>query len=206
MAESEIYQELKRRIILLEFRPGSVLREKEMMQEFGVSRTPVREALMRLEMSGLVRIIPNVGSFVSDVSFQQLKDVFEVRSFLVLQVGHLAAARITDEEVGEIRERVDRMKAAPDLKSVMRIDVEIHDILNRATKNQVLQKILEELHDQAVRIWAFSTAENKYWDQVPQEFEEIFAALKKRDGEATAALLETHTKRFVEHIRAQFTV
>ena len=206
MAESEIYQELKRRIILLEFSPGTVLREKEMMQEFGVSRTPVREALMRLEMAGLVRIIPNVGSFVSDVSFQQLKDVFEVRSFLVLQVGHLAAARITDEEVGEIRERIDCMKAAPDLKSVMRIDAEIHDILNRATKNQVLQKILEELHDQAVRIWAFSTAENKYWDQVPQEFEEIFAALKKRDGEATAALLETHAKRFVEHIRAQFTV
>lgn len=206
MAESEIYQELKKRIILLDYCPGSVLREKEIMEEFGVSRTPVREALMRLEMAGLVRIIPHVGSFVSDVSFQQLKDVFEVRSFLVRQVGLLAAARINDEELAEIRERVDLMKEAPDLKSVMRIDSEIHDIVNRSTKNQVLIKIQEELHDQAVRIWAFSSAENSYWDRVPQEFEEIFSALKKREGKTAADLLEKHTRRFVDHIRAQLTI
>jgi len=206
MTENPLYEELKRRIILLEYSPGSVLREKEIMKEFGVSRTPVREALMQLQMAGLVRIFPHFGSFVSDISFQQLKDVFEVRSFLVRQAGHLAAVRITDEELAEIHERVGRMKAAPDLKTVMRIDEEIHGIINRATKNQVLVKILEELHDQAIRIWAFSKAENNYWNHVPEEFEDILAALKKGDGEATADLLESHTKRFVEHVRNQCTV
>ncbi|MGA9534889.1 MAG: GntR family transcriptional regulator [Desulfobacterales bacterium] len=206
MIENPLYEELKRRIILLEYSPGSILREKEIMKEFGVSRTPVREALMQLQMAGLVRIFPHVGSFVSDISFQQLKDVFEVRSFLVRQAGHLAAVRITDEELAEINEHVGRMKAAPDLKTVMRIDEEIHDIINRATKNQVLVKILEGLHDQAIRIWAFSKAENNYWNHVPKEFEDILAALKEGDGEAAADLLENHTKRFVEHIRAQFMV
>jgi len=206
MTENPLYEELKRRIILLEYSPGSVLREKEIMKEFGVSRTPVREALMQLQMAGLVRIFPHFGSFVSDISFQQLKDVFEVRSFLVRQAGHLAAVRITDEELAEIHERVGRMKAAPDLKTVMRIDEEIHGIINRATKNQVLVKILEELHDQAIRIWAFSKAEDNYWNDVPKEFEDILAALKKGDGEATADLLENHTQRFVEHVRDQFTV
>ena len=83
MSENSVYQQLKQQIILLEHPPGTMIREKELMKEFGVSRTPVREALLRLEVDGLVRIIPSIGTFVEDVSFQQLKEVFEVRSFLL---------------------------------------------------------------------------------------------------------------------------
>jgi DNA-binding GntR family transcriptional regulator len=197
---------LKKRIILLEYEPGAVLREKEIMEEFGVSRTPVRESLMRLEMDGLVRIIPHVGTFVSDISFQQLKDVFEIRSFLVRLSGQLAAARVNEEELSEIRECIGRMKAANDPRTLMRIDGELHEIINRATKNEVLVKILSTLHDQAVRIWTFSPAETNYWNGLVEEFEEIAAALEKHDEEATAQLLERHTKRFVEHIRGQFAI
>lgn len=203
MSGSPIYQELKKRIILLEYKPGSVLREKEIMDEFGVSRTPVREAFIRLEMEGLVRIIPNLGTFVADVSFQQLKDVFEIRSFLVRLTGQLAAARITEAELGEIRERIQCLKETQDPKVLMRIDGEIHDIINQATKNEALVKILGTLHDQAVRIWTFSHAENNYWKGLAGEFEEIAAALQRRDEAETANLLEKHTKRFVEHIRSQ---
>lgn len=206
MAENSIFQELKKRIILLEYTPGSVLREKEIMEDFGVSRTPVREALMRLEMDGLVRIIPHVGTFVSDISFQHLKDVFETRSFLVRLSGQLAAARITDTEISEIRERIGRMKTSDDPKMLMRLDGEIHEIINRATKNDVLVKILGALHAQAVRIWTFSPAENNYWGELVNEFEDILKALESRDENTVAGLLEKHTKRFVEHIRSQFTV
>ena len=72
MSDKNVYQELKKQIILLEQKPGAVIREKEIMELFEVSRTPVREALMRLEIDGLVRIVPNVGTFVEEVSFQQL--------------------------------------------------------------------------------------------------------------------------------------
>ena len=204
MSGSPIYQELKKRIILMEYKPGSVLREKEIMDDFGVSRTPVREAFIRLEMEGLVRIIPNLGTFVADVSFQQLKDVFEIRSFLVRFTGQLAAARITEDELAEIRVRIERMKETRDPKILMQIDGEIHDIINRATKNEALVKILGTLHDQAVRIWTYSHAENHYWKGLVGEFEEIEAALRRRDEAETARLLEKHTKRFVEHIRSQF--
>lgn len=205
MSESPIYLELKKQIILLEHKPGEVLREKEVMETFGVSRTPVREAFIRLEMEGLVRIIPNLGTFVADVSFQQLKDVFEIRSFLVRLAGQLAAARITDEELGAIRERIERMKAADDPKILMRIDGELHEIINAATKNEVLVKILGTLHDQAVRIWTFSHAENDYWSGLVEEFEAIAEALSRHDEAETARLLEQHTKKFVAHIRSQFT-
>ncbi len=203
MSENAVYKELKKQIILLEHKPGSVLREKDVMESFGVSRTPVREALMRLEMEGLVRIIPNVGTIVADISFQQLKDVFEVRSYLVKLSGQLAAARITEEELAEVRLRIADMKETKDPKTLMRLDGELHSIINGATKNEVLFKMLKTLHDQAVRIWTFSPEEATHWGEFVGEFEEIAAALEKHDGEATAKLLEKHTKRFVENIRSQ---
>jgi DNA-binding GntR family transcriptional regulator len=182
-----------------------VIREREIMKAFKVSRTPVREALMRLELEGLVRIIPNVGTLVEEVSFQLLKDVFEIRAYLVNMTGRLAAARITDEEIGEIRKRIEAMKSTEDAKTLMELDGEIHQIINLATKNEVLVKMLSGLHDQAVRFWAYSGAEEHYWEDLEQEFIEIAEALEQHDEEMAAQLLEKHTERFVEHIRSQLT-
>ncbi len=203
--ENPIYKEIKKRIVLLDYKPGQALREKDLIEEFGVSRTPVREALILLEAEGLVRIFPNQGTIVSDVSFQQLKDVFEIRSFLVRLTGHLAAARITREELERLRELLDRMKAEQDPKALMRIDSEVHDLINQATKNEVLVKILGMLRDQAVRIWMFSSAEDNYYGRLPEEFEELMKALEVRDEDECARILEKHTKRFIEHIRSQLT-
>lgn len=205
MNEKTIYQKLKTQIILLEHGPGKVMREKEIMEEFGVSRTPVRKALMRLEMDGLVRIIPNVGTFVEDVSFQQLKDVFEARSYLVRLSGQLAAKRISKEEITLIHKRIEGMRSTVDAKTLMRLDGEIHKIINNSTKNEVLAKMLEGLHDQAVRIWVFSGAHDFYWDGLEKEFADIVDALEQHNEEMAARLMEKHTRRFVEHIRNQLT-
>lgn len=205
MSDKNVYQELKSQIILLEQKPGAVIREKEIMEVFGVSRTPVREALMRLEIDGLVRIVPNVGTFVEEVSFQQLKDVFEIRSHLVQLTGKLASARISKEELDEIRQRIDAMRSTQDTKDLMRLDGEIHAIINKSTRNELLIKLLNGLHDQAVRIWTFAGAEGGYWKNLEKEFEDIVAALEQHDEEMTARLLVEHTKLFVEHIRSQLT-
>jgi DNA-binding GntR family transcriptional regulator len=205
MSDKNVYQGLKSQIILLEQKPGAVIREKEIMEVFGVSRTPVREALMRLEIDGLVRIVPNVGTFVEEVSFQQLKDVFEIRSHLVQLTGKLAAARISREELDEIRQRIDAMRSTQDTKDLMRLDGEIHAIINKSTRNELLIKLLNGLHDQAVRIWTFAGAEGGYWKNLEKEFEDIAAALEQHDEEMTARLLVEHTKLFVEHIRSQLT-
>ena len=205
VAENPIYKEIKKRIVLLDYKPGQALREKDLIEEFGVSRTPVREALILLEAEGLVRIFPNQGTIVSDVSFQQLKDVFEIRSFLVRLTGHLAAARITREELDRLRALLDRMKAEQDPKALMRIDSEVHDLVNQATKNEVLVKILGMLRDQAVRIWMFSSADDNYYGRLPEEFKGLIKALEERDEDECARILEKHTKRFIEHIRSQLT-
>ncbi len=205
MGEISIYHELKRQIILTELKPGAVIREREIMKSFKVSRTPVREALMRLEMDGLVRIVPNVGTFVEEVSFQKLKDVFEIRSYLVKKAAQLAAARITNEEIAEIRKRIDIMRSTEDTNILIQLDGEIHEIINQSTKNEVLIKILSGLHDQAVRFWAYSGAEGDYWNDLEHELVELTEALEQHDDKRAAQLLEKHTERFVEHIRGQLT-
>jgi len=205
MSEKNVYNELKKQIILLEQKPGEVLREKEIMDAFEVSRTPVREAMMRLELDGLVRIIPNVGTFVEDVSFQKLKDVFEIRSHLVKLAGSLAAVRISAEEVAEIRERINSMKMTEDTESLIKLDGEIHTIINKATRNELLIKMLNGLHDQAVRIWIYAGSAGGYWHTLDKEFEEIAKALEQHDEKMSACLLEKHTNNFSDHIRNQLT-
>lgn len=201
---STIYQELKKRIVFLHYQPGQTLREKELLEEFGVSRTPVREAFIRLEAEGLVRIFPNLGTIVSEVSFQQLKDVFEIRSFLVRLVGQLAAVRATDEELTLIRSKIESMKQTNDPTLLMQLDSEIHDLVNKSTKNEMLVKFLGVLRDQSIRIRTFSHNNESYFRSLTAELEELVQALENRDGQASAHILEKHTKSFVEQIRSQF--
>jgi len=204
--DKNVYQELKRQIVMLERKPGEVIREKDVMGLFDVSRTPVREALMRLEIDGLVRIIPNVGTFVEEITFQKLKDVFETRAHMVRLAGELAAARISAEETAEIRRLIDEMRSVKeDTKKLMHLDSEIHLIINRATRNTLLGKSLRNLLNQATRIWAYAGASEDYWQDLVKEFEEIATALEQHDGATTARLLEEHTNRFAEHVRSQLT-
>lgn len=204
--KNSIYNELKKRIVLLDYEPGQVLREKELIEEFGVSRTPVREALIRLEVEGLVRIFPNLGTIVSEVSFQQLKDIIEIRQYLVRLTGQLAAARCTREDLDEMRSLVAEMKnQRGNIKEMMRLDSSLHDLINQATKNDMLVKILGMLRDQAVRIWTFSPSDDEYFDKVAEEFDVLIKALENRDEDQSARLLEKHTRRFIEHVREQLT-
>lgn len=203
---SSLYDELKKRIVLLDYEPGQVLREKELIEEFGVSRTPVREALIRLETDGLVRILPNLGTIVSEVSFQQLKDVIEVRSHLILLSGQLAAARITKQELEELHGLIEQMKQETDPKLLMDLDTRAHDLINQASKNEMLVNMLCQLRDLVVRIWFYFPTNDEYYNGLSEEFEELEAALQAGNQEESAKLLEKHTQRFIDHIRGQFSL
>jgi len=202
---TNIYEQLKKRIILLDYEPGQVLREKELIEEFGVSRTPVREALIRLEMDGLVRILPNLGTIVSEVSFQQLKDVIEVRSHLILLSGQLAAARITKQELEQLRKLIEQMDQEKDPKKLMELDTQAHNLINQAAKNEMLVKLLGQMRDLVVRIWFYFPTDDSYYTNLTEEFTELEAALQAGDQDGSARILEKHTQRFIDHIRGQFS-
>jgi DNA-binding GntR family transcriptional regulator len=195
------YMEIKKRIVLLDYQPAELLHEKELAEEFGMSRTPIRQAFIRLASEGLVRIVPKRGVYVSDISLQKLKNVFEVRRHLLRLVGRLAAERITSEELQAVEEKVKQIEKEVDPHRLMQLDSELHLILNQATKNDILSSILEQLRNQAVRIWAFSP--KGCCDAFGDEFTLLLEALKAKDANRCEDILEEHMNNFVNRIRGQ---
>ncbi len=195
------YTEIKRRIVLLDYEPGQLLHEKELAEEFGMSRTPIREAFIRLASEGLVRIVPKRGVYVSEISLQDLKNVFEVRRHLLRLVGQLAAERITHDELNDVEKKVKQITRETNPHRLMQLDSELHLILNKATKNGILASILEQLRNQAVRIWAFSP--QGCCDAFGAEFSFLLEALKAKDAKRCQDILEDHMNSFVNRIRGQ---
>jgi len=197
-----IYSEIKRRIVFLDYRPGQILYTKQLMEEFGVSLTPIREVLICLEAEELVYMVPNRGAYVREVSFKELKDIFEVRLFLIGQSGRLAAQRINDEELKEIKKLLKKIKQAKERKLLIQLDSEFHNLVNEASKNKALAKTLERLRNQVARLWFFATEENDtYAMQIPEDFEKLVRALEQRDQAKSEQILRDHAIRFIEQIK-----
>ena len=115
---TEIYQAIKKRIVFMEYEPGQLLDEKAFAKEFGVSRTPVREVLLRLQYEKLLEIIPRGGIFVKRIDFQEMRDVYLTRILIEGEEAKLATINITQEQLSEIETtKVDCEKMINNSKS-----------------------------------------------------------------------------------------
>lgn len=201
MVNKEIYKELKKRIVYLDYKPKQVLNIKELAKEFGVSSMPVREVLILLETEKLVHIIPNNGIYVTDVSFQELKDVFEVRLFLIGLSGRLAAERITPEESHRLKELLGKIKQEKNRKKLIQLDAEFHDLVNCSTKNQTLAETLKKLRNQIGRLWFFAKENDAYSQQIPEDFEELIKALENKEQNKSEQIMKDHVIHFINQIK-----
>jgi len=200
--KKKVYSEIKRRIVFLDYKPGQFLYTKELMKEFSVSLTPIREALIYLEAEGLIHIIPNRGAYVGEVSFQDFKDIFEVRLFLIGQSGRLAAQRITSEELMKMRKLLKKIKQEKERKLLIQLDSEFHDLVNQATKNRTLAKTLERLRNQVARLWLFTREKSDtYSSQIPGDFEELIKALENKDQSKSEQILRNHAVHFINQVK-----
>lgn len=201
MANKEIYTELKKRIVFLKYKPKQVLSIKELAKEFGVSPMPVREVLILLEAEKLVHIIPNNGIYVTDISLQELKDVFEIRLFLVGLAGKLAAQRITSEELEKMKELLNRIKKEDNRNKLIQLDAEFHDLLNSSTKNQALVETLKRLRNQIGRLWYFAKENDIYSRHIPKDIENLITALGKKDQTQCEQIMTDHAMHFINQIK-----
>ena len=202
MINEKIYSEIKKRIVFLYFPPKYDLNVKELAKEFGVSSMPIRETMILLEDEGLIRVVPNKGIYVSDISFKELKNVFEIRIFLIGLSGRLAAQRITPIELDNLKQLLNKIKKEKDRKKVIQLDAEFHNLLNCSTENITLVKILERLRNQINRLWFFiNERESNSYLQIPRDFEEIIRALEKRDGAKCEQILKKHILDFMKQIK-----
>ncbi len=201
MVNKEIYKELKKRIVYLDYKPKQVLNIKELAKEFGVSPMPVREVLILLESEKLIHIIPNNGIYVNDISFQELKDVFEIRLFLIGLAGRLAAQRITPEELNKLKGLLEKIKHEKDRKILIRLDAEFHDLVNCSTKNQTLAETLKRLRNQIGRLWFFSEENDAYSQKIPEDFEELIKALENKEQNNSEQIMKDHAIHFINQIK-----
>ena len=193
-----VFENLRDAIITQVLKPGERLMEIQLADEMGVSRTPVREAIRKLELEGLVVMVPRKGAYVAGVSMKDIHEVYEVRSALEMLAVTLAAERITDEELNALEQQVLReseeeaKKDGSDLDNIIYIDSSFHDIIYQAARNQRLVQFVDILQEQLQRFRAASLARPGRSKTALEEHKQIVEALSERNGELASKLAQEH--------------
>lgn len=190
-----VFETLRDAIITGKMGPGERLMEIQLAEEMGVSRTPVREAIRKLELEGFVVMVPRKGAYVAGVSIKDIADVFEVRAALEALAASLAAERITEEELDRLERSIVSINEVSDGKNINKVvesDVDFHDMLYQASRNEKLITIITNLKEQLQRYRATSLAEEGRTKDAVDEHKQIVEALSERNGELAAELARQH--------------
>ncbi len=196
----EVGERLRRLIVEGEIAPGAKLNERALCELLSVSRTPLREAIKTLAAEGLVELLPNRGAVAVQLSQTDVAQTFEVIAGLEGQSGELAAQRISDAEVAEIRALNFEMRAAHtrrDLPTYYRINARIHNLVNAAARNAVLTQTYLNVNARLQALRFRSNFDTAKWQRAVEEHEQMVEALAARDAAGMRALLLRH----LEHKR-----
>lgn len=191
----EVAVRLRQRIVEGQIAPGTKLNERELAELLNVSRTPLREAIRMLAAEGLVELLPNRGAVVAQMSAQDVADTFEVIAGLEGQSGELAAQRITEPELAEIRALHFEMMAAwtrRDLPTYYRLNAQIHTQINAAARNPVLAQTWRTVNARLQALRFRSNFDEAKWKRAVKEHERMVELLAARDAAALRALLMEH--------------
>lgn len=191
----EVAVRLRQRIVEGQLAPGAKLNERELAQALNVSRTPLREAIKMLAAEGLVELLPNRGAVVAQMSEQDVIDTFEVIAGLEGQSGELAAQRISEAELAEIRALHFEMMAAwtrRDLPTYYRINAQIHTLINAAARNPVLAQTWRNVNARLQALRFRSNFDEAKWKRAVKEHERMVELLAARDAAGLRALLIAH--------------
>lgn len=190
-----VFETLRDAIINQTLEPGERLMEIQLAEEMGVSRTPVREAIRKLELEGLVVMVPRKGAYVAGISVKDIHEVFEVRASLEGLAASLAAQRMTNEELDEM-ERSLFIEAGEiegnNLRSIVEIDTTFHDLLYKAARNEKLLQMVNNLQEQLQRFRSASLARPGRSKTALDEHRKILEALALRDAKLAQKLAIEH--------------
>lgn len=193
----DLFIRLRDDILQGKFAAGAKLSEQKICDEYMVSRTPVREAFQKLELEGIIEIIPNRGAFVSSQSKQDIEDVYEIMKALESVAIKLAIERITDEEIKEIQEKFELMEfysMKGDLEKLRIVNEEFHNLIYKATNNSMIIQTLSSCQTR-VRNNQFRKEHNKeFLEEELAEHDAILMAIVAKDKETAAAAAVRHIR------------
>ena len=190
-----VFQTLRNAIITGELQPGERLMETQLAEKLGVSRTPIREAIRKLELEGLVIMVPRKGAQVAQFTEKDIQDVLEVRAALEALAAKLACKRMDDRAFLKLQLAIAEYTYAAynkDLETMIEKDVEFHDIICNATQNDKLIQMFNNLKEQVnrYRITYLKNVEDSA--TVEAEHIEILEALKNKNEEVASLLASKH--------------
>lgn len=190
-----VFETLREAIIQGRLGPGERLMEVQLADEMGVSRTPVREAIRKLELEGFVVMIPRKGAYVASYSVKDIVDVFEVRAALEGLAAGLAAERVTPEELEEMERavlQIYEVSHGNDLDILVAKDTDFHDLIYKASRNQRLVQIVTHLKEQIQRFRTTSLAVPGRSKDAVEEHRSIVEAISDRNVELASNLAREH--------------
>lgn len=198
-----VFNTLRQAILRGELKPGERLMEIQLANKLGVSRTPIREAIRKLELEGLVLMIPRKGAEVAEITEKSLRDVLEVRRALEELSVQLACEKITKEEIREL-ERVakefQQVVKSSDITEIAEVDVRFHDIIYTATDNQKLIQLLNNLREQMYRYRVEYLKRDGVFPQLIAEHEAIIRHIENNEKEKATEVMCRHIDNQVETV------
>lgn len=193
-----VFHTLRRGIMQGDLKPGERLMEIKLANRLGVSRTPIREAIRMLELEGLVVMIPRKGAQVAEITEKDLKDVLEVRMGLEELAVKFACQRITEEQLDNLHHASRKFEEAvkrEDLTELAQADVDFHDLIYKATGNERLVQLLNNIREQMYRYRVEYLKDEEIRGSLVQEHDTLLEKLSQRDLEGAKQVTQSHIER-----------
>jgi len=204
LLSTALVSKLRIEILTERIRPGEKLTEQTISKTYGVSRTPIREALKSLESEGLVEMIPNRGAFVTGMSESDIRDIFILRMQSEMQAVHWAIERRTQEEMETIEETLEFMRfytERGDAKRMSTINVSFHSQIAEASHNRILIENLSRVQNYIRYSLHVSPYRESDLDTLFKEHKSIYNAFKHNDPEAGAAAMKKHVENSLKRAK-----
>ena len=204
LLSTDLVSKLRIEILAERMRPGEKLTEQAICGQFGVSRTPVREALKNLEAEGLVEMVPNRGAFVVGLSADDIRDLYAIRMQNEMQAVRWAIERRTKEEMESIEESLDFMRfytERGDAKRMRSINAGFHKRIAAASHNRIIADSLAKIQDYtrySMRVLPYRESDLAV---ILREHKAIFAAFKSNDPEAGALAMKKHIENSLKRAK-----
>lgn len=197
----QAYDEIRRRILSGELRPSSVLSEHQLAASMQLSRTPVREAIKRLEQEGLVQSLPNRGTFVTELSAHDILEIYQIRERLESLAAHIAAEQMTPEEIRALEQEITLTQACIDegrMTDAFAADIRFHKLIIAVTQNERLSTVLATFDDQMYRVRALLTQSSERLKTSFEQHRTIVERIQAHDGPGAERMMEEHLRSTCE--------
>jgi DNA-binding GntR family transcriptional regulator len=192
---NDIHALLRDRICLLDYRPGCILREHDLAAEFGVSRTPIREALQRLAIEGLVEIRNGVGTIVTLLDLDELHDIYRLRTEMAVLLGRMGLRPCMPADIENLEgllKEAEQLKTSYSVGKYWDINHQLHFVISDLILNRTLRELWNSLYFKTARAWydLARTASGDATHLLIMELTDLLLAMRENDGEALS-----YTKR-----------